>query len=336
MIRISFIVPCYNVEGYLHRSLTSIVNSLIPAADYEIICVNDMSSDSTIDSLNEYAGKYSNIVVVDSKRHLGQSGVRNLALEKARGKYIWYVDADDNIVSESALALLEKCESECLDVLTFNFRDLDNDGVPFKETNNYKTSFCTTGAEFVKHNFGRGFREEIGFVWRFLYRRDYLIDNNILFPVDVSWEDSWYVPKALLSAARVDGSTLFGYDYWHNQGSLCRTFEKKYQGKQVYEFSIVAGSCLLRLSEEQVDGWAEKIVREIAVNDYINYLPVLLVRSNFKERKEFYCLLRRNHTLLNEIKPCMTGISRMLVNPIMGRLFSEMFSIAYKIKHAVK
>ena len=92
MIKVSIIVPVYNVELYLKHCLDSLVNQTLK--DIEIICVNDGSTDNSLSILEEYAQKYSVIKVID-KENGGISSARNIAISQAKGEYLGFVDSDD-------------------------------------------------------------------------------------------------------------------------------------------------------------------------------------------------------------------------------------------------
>lgn len=124
---ISIIVPIYNAEKYLRQCLGSLLAQGISPEQYEIICIDDGSTDASLTIVKEYADQHHNIIVV-SKENEGVSAARNKGLEMARGKYIWFVDADDwvarNFLKEGKLISLLSAESPriallltaCLDV----------------------------------------------------------------------------------------------------------------------------------------------------------------------------------------------------------------------------
>ncbi len=101
---ISFIVPVYNTELYLEECLDSLLNQDISYDEYEIICVNDGSTDSSSAILHNYASKYHNLVVID-KENGGVSSARNVGIDVAKGEYIWFFDSDDVLKSKSLLNL---------------------------------------------------------------------------------------------------------------------------------------------------------------------------------------------------------------------------------------
>ena len=93
---LSFIVPVYNAETYLAECLRSLEEQDIPKKDYEILCVNDGSTDSSPSILAEFSAQYPNLTVIH-KENGGVTTARNAGLDAAQGDYIWFVDADDFI-----------------------------------------------------------------------------------------------------------------------------------------------------------------------------------------------------------------------------------------------
>lgn len=107
---LSIIIPVFNAERYISLCLDSLLEQDLPFSCYEIICINDGSTDSSLSVIRRYAQQYDNIVVID-KSNSGVSATRNLGLEKAEGKYIWFVDSDD-WVARNCLGTLAKCITE--------------------------------------------------------------------------------------------------------------------------------------------------------------------------------------------------------------------------------
>ena len=126
---LSFIVPIYNTEEYLGECLDSLLNQDITKDDYEIICVNDGSTDGSLEILRSYAQQYHNIRVID-KVNEGVSVARNTGLDAAIGDYIWMVDSDD-FIKPNSLGIIRKelltKEPDRLKVGTYTFNDTLND-----------------------------------------------------------------------------------------------------------------------------------------------------------------------------------------------------------------
>ena len=101
MVAISITIPIYNVSKYLPKCLNSIFGQ--DFKDFEVICVNDGSTDSSLNILKEFSKIYPNLKIITQKNQ-GLSVARNTGMEQAQGEYIMFVDADDFLCSKSALS----------------------------------------------------------------------------------------------------------------------------------------------------------------------------------------------------------------------------------------
>lgn len=117
MVKISIIVPVYNVEKYLKKCLDSLVNQTLK--DIEIICINDGSTDSSLNILNEYAKNDGRIKLINQV-NLGVSAARNAGLAAALGEYVMFVDSDDYLELMACEMLFDKVQKDDCDLLVFN------------------------------------------------------------------------------------------------------------------------------------------------------------------------------------------------------------------------
>ena len=113
---VSVIMPCYNVENYVKETLDSLIKQSYK--NFEIICIDDGSTDNTLHILKQYQQKYRNIQVISDTNH-GQGYQRNVGLRYAVGKYIYYMDSDDILDQECFKILVEQMETNALDLLFF-------------------------------------------------------------------------------------------------------------------------------------------------------------------------------------------------------------------------
>ena len=118
MIDISIIVPAYNAEKYLKACLESLINQT--KKDIEIIAINDGSEDNTLDILNEYKNNYPNLIKVISQENQGLSVTRNVGIKNSTGKYVMFVDSDDEIYSELLEKLWNKTQEYPFDIVAFD------------------------------------------------------------------------------------------------------------------------------------------------------------------------------------------------------------------------
>ena len=137
---ISIVIPVYNAEKYLAECLDSVCRQTL--TDIEILCVNDGSADSSPVILRQYAEKDKRIRIMDQPNK-GVSAARNAALPLAVGRYVWFIDADDMIESDSCRLLFEKAEESGADIVLLFYRGDSEDKRPAwrKISSEDKTSF---------------------------------------------------------------------------------------------------------------------------------------------------------------------------------------------------
>ena len=293
---ITFVLPCYNVENYVQQCLDSIYECDLPENQFEVLCVNDCSTDNTACVLEENQKRYGNLRVITHKYNKGWGGPRNTGIREANGLYLWFVDADDMIDGRSLSGILHKAMAENIDVLCFNYRRVDNVGNELSAPVVFSEMSCQDGCSFAENAFGHcGIIYHMGYVWRFLYRVDYLQSRNLFFPEMVCWEDTVFMPKAILEAERVVAVPDVMYSYRVNPNSISGTFGRTYPAKLIYEFAFAAGSDLLRFSDEVKDEPLQAAFKSMAIKRYFNGFAIHLFRTSKDERIEFYKMLKARH-----------------------------------------
>ena len=116
---VSIIIPVYNVEPFLRECLDSVVSQTLRTI--EIICVNDGSSDGSLDILQEYADKDKRIKIVDKKINEGLSTTRNVGMSFAAGKYLLFVDSDDYVDNDLCRKAFECAEKNRAELVIYDF-----------------------------------------------------------------------------------------------------------------------------------------------------------------------------------------------------------------------
>ncbi len=165
---LSFVIPIYNAEKYIDEMMNSLLNQDISKNDYEIICINDGSTDNSLTKLQKYANDYENIKLIN-KQNAGVSAARNDGIKKARGDYVWSIDADDFILENICGELKKIAENS-------NADGIDIQGYMFyKELNNFESESYkrhTTQSNIYMYN--------INAVVCIL-KRSFLTENNLFF-----------------------------------------------------------------------------------------------------------------------------------------------------------
>ena len=203
MYKLSFILPCYNVEYFITECLDSLLNQDIPYNEYEIICINDCSTDGTRDIILSYQARYENIILIDHTENKTAGGARNSGIDVAKGKYIWFVDPDDMIFTNCLSELLNQMESEQLDILMFNFdavRETSKNTIEVKDT--YQQSLVYSGLDYIEKYFFKQL-SKITIVWQQIYRKSHIAEHEILYPEIRVGQDGIFSWQAFFAAKRV-------------------------------------------------------------------------------------------------------------------------------------
>ena len=182
-IRLSYILPVYNVETFLPQCLDSIFSQGLQEDEYEVICVNDCSSDGSEKILEQYQSLHSNMHILSFKHNRGPSAARNAGVRIAQGEFIWFVDSDDFIGQGVAKQLLQRAEADDLEVLLFNYCDYSSEQGIVNEPHTFADHSIQTGIDFVNEVFGDAFVYHLGYVVRFLFFFFYILQIGLSFPV---------------------------------------------------------------------------------------------------------------------------------------------------------
>ena len=225
-IKVSIVVPVYNTGKYLYECLDSIINQSLK--DIEIICVNDGSTDNSLEILEEYAEKDSRVKIFTIENK-GISIARNIGIEQANGKYVGFVDSDDYVNEYMFEKLYISCELNNLDLAMCKISLFDDETGEVNNELDYYNLGVFEG--FEKDVFNAD--DTVSFtcdivvnVYNKLFRKSFLEDNSIEFPQNLIFEDEIFFIKTYLTAQRISIVNEFLYYYRLNRsGSI--TYLKK-------------------------------------------------------------------------------------------------------------
>ena len=199
MSKVSIIVPVFNVEKYLRECLDSLINQTLD--DIEIICVNDGSTDNSIEILQEYCAKDSRIKVIN-KENSGYGISMNMGIESACGEYIGIVESDDFAESNMFEDLYNLAKEKNADIVKSDW---------FEYTTSTKTVRKAGRMVLLPENKDLNVKDNPGIlkiqpaIWSAIYRKSLLIDNNIRFTETsgASYQDTSFVFKVMCLAKNV-------------------------------------------------------------------------------------------------------------------------------------
>lgn len=174
-MKLSVIVPVYNVEKFLPRCLDSLLRQGLEPGDWEVICVNDGSPDNSAAILAEYQAKHPDIIKVVTQENQGLGGARNTGTALAQGEYVTYIDSDDYIIDNAYSYLLEHFCQDNPDVLCYNHSYIYTDGKTLHDPLTKPDGVVLFDGDGVDaYN-----RWPLPFVWSKFYKRSFLEHHYI-------------------------------------------------------------------------------------------------------------------------------------------------------------
>ena len=195
---VSIIVPIYNAEQYLRRCVDSILNQ--EYTDYELLLVNDGSTDASGDICEEYGDRDPRVIVIQ-KENTGVSDSRNRALDRARGKYLQFLDSDDWITPDATRLFVRAAEEYGCDMVISDFYRVVGERLSPK--GDIEEEGVLTREEFAAHMMENPADFYYGVLWNKLYRRDIVEEHNLRMDTDINWCEDFMFNLEYIRYAKV-------------------------------------------------------------------------------------------------------------------------------------
>lgn len=220
-MKLSIVIPVYGVEKFIEKCLMSCILQDIDLGEvYEIICVNDGTKDKSAEIAKYIARSYKGIIVIDQENG-GLSCARNKGMKHAQGEYIWFVDSDDYI-EENCLRRIVSYLKDDLDILQLQYRHVYEDDTPSRDIAFCNIDSIKSGLEVTEQG---GLPAPTQFS---IYRRKFLIDNQLKFVKGIYHEDSEFKPRATYLAKKITSDNKISYNYLQRfSGSITSNFKLK-------------------------------------------------------------------------------------------------------------
>lgn len=252
MIKISVIIPVYNVADYLPNCLDSILNQSVK--EVEIICVNDGSSDNSLEILKDYEKKDKRVIIID-KENEGSGVARNAGLAIANGKYVYFVDGDDWLEANSLEHMLKKAEDLNTDILIFGglsyyqeqlkgksgscHSELVSESLYKKQKGGYSADKLPQ--KYLNKVFSaKDIKKDIfkfpSTAWTKLYKRTFLEKNNIKFQPIMVGQDQLPFFHSMITAEKIAVLPENLYCYRKNRKGAVTAVKKKKNFSPIYVF----------------------------------------------------------------------------------------------------
>ncbi|MFC0604358.1 glycosyltransferase [Winogradskyella pulchriflava] len=312
-MKLSIIIPLYNSGHFLNKCIESLLNQDLDSKDYEILIINDGSTDNSLEVALKFEEKYSNINV-HTKTNGGVGSARNLGLSLSKGDYIYFIDPDDFIAPNVLKSILDAAQNNSLDILTFLSRKI-TDSKLFNvtpETENIALSKISTGIDYIAEN---RFQNE---VWWYVIKRSFITNSNIKFIEDRWMEDAIITAQLFIAAERMAKLSLDAHRHLIVEGSAMTSKEPLHYLKVIDDnrnAAIVFEALIEDLESENANPNCIKRLRT-RQQSFVFFMMVRMLKSTIK---------------LNEVKKVINDLSKTSAYPMNAFVGEDYSGISYSI-----
>lgn len=313
MKKVTVVIPVYNSEKYIARCIDSVINQTYQ--DFEIQIINDGSKDKSQEIIDSYTKKYPDKIISIEQENKGVAKTRNEAIKRSKSKYIMFLDNDDYLDKDYIEKYVNEIEKEELDVVIGGYKRPDENGNIVKTLKLQDKEWC----KFM-----------IMTPWAKIFKRQYLIDNDINFLVNDIGEDNYFNFKAMLLTDKIKILDYIGYNWFFNNSSVSNTRQKNIKQIDIYKF--LNSSYNMLESEELLDKHYKII--ETVFTQYIIWIISYSTKGlTYKELGEEYDKI---FNWLEERFPKykrndMISYTKPLGETFRSRFLMETFMIIHKI-----
>ncbi len=313
MIKVSVIVPVYNVEKYLKKCLDSLAKQTL--SEMEVIIVNDGSPDNSDKIIAEYTKKYHHFSSY-KKKNGGLSSARNYGLKYAKGHYVAFLDSDDYVTYDMYEKMYEKAISNDFDMVVCDVNYVFPDK-SWVASSNIKED--TTNIKKVMNNIYPA-------AWNKIFKRDLLIDNNLSFKESVWFEDIEFIYRVLPYIRSIGVIHQAFNQYVQRPGSITNTVNKK-----IYDYVYNMNSIIKFYKEKNLyDEYRKELEYSYVRHVYATFIKNTL-KFDYKDYlesvdfakesvKEYFPKYRRNSYFYKSLK----GIYLVLFSKTLAKIMYKL------------
>jgi|TARA_B110000902_G_scaffold7692_1_gene9122 glycosyltransferase involved in cell wall biosynthesis len=280
-MNLTIIIPVYNCESFLDANFRSLAGLYDADLDFEIIYVNDGSTDDSLATLNNIADNNECVKVINQENQ-GSSGARNTAIEIAQGEYIQFLDADDSIDIIQLLLLLEKAEHSKLDLLGYRLDYVDETfkqiGVRAKQSVIHDK--ILSGKQFLIAGY------QPSSICVFLFKNKLLKEYNLRVYPKITHMDVEFMCRVMLVAKTVQFEDAVIYHYTQRLGSITKPMTQQKKNKLLADEVIVASLIKQNLSSSfspELNETITKNYNNVVWNLLFRFLRITKVQASFIE-----------------------------------------------------
>lgn len=213
---ISVILPVYNVEDYLKECFDSLLAQTY--TDYELIVINDGSTDNSLAVINDYESQFERINII-CQENKGLSEARNAGYQSITGKYTYFLDSDDFILPETFENLIMLAEKNQLDLIKFDARSFAEEGVDYQMTNYDSSGYLKENVLYTRNQYLKAVESHfMPAVWMYFIKSELILNNKLYFKKNILHEDEVFTAQLLKHCHRImyDSTQYFQRRYRKN------------------------------------------------------------------------------------------------------------------------
>lgn len=312
-LKISYIVPVYNAAKFLPLCIDSIERQGIGSEKFEVIVINDGSTDNSLEVAQRLSHRYKNVNVI-SVTNRGVGAARNKGISVARGKYIVFIDSDDCLEDDSILHVVNIAEKYGSEITLYKTMRHREDGIKVVWTPFLKSNEVVSG----KNAIVKGLR--ISVIWNALYLRTFLINSKIRFIEGLtSGEDVDFGMRLYPKAKKIIQSDILVYHYFSREGSLMNSHGSENTKKKIKSNLRVARSLINYTTDECQDPSICNIYRKIANSLLVSILLDLFCSRNsygkaFMKEIISYAIKHNVLPIVGRTESWRSNIAKIIIN----------------------
>lgn len=304
MPKISVIVPVYNTEKYLRKCLDSIINQTYQ--DFEVIIVNDGSTDSSQEIIDEYIEKYQTKIKCLNKENGGLSSARNYGIESAKGDYIIFIDSDDYIKTNLFEGLLPYIQNN-IDLVKYKLIKVDEKNNELGKIEGPTFDEVTGEQGFNKLVFKDVLLEP---ACLYLYKREIFTKNNLKFLANTYHEDFGLIPLILLSAKSMVSIDFYGYYYVQAGNSITRNEDYAKTVKRANDLLIHYDNMKDKINEIELLNYTKDNIKQY----YTNAILEIAKKLKTEDKNKYILEIKRRKLIKNiKVKNIKTLIKKIIL-----------------------
>ncbi len=280
-MKLSILIPAYNAGLYIEDCLESLLNQKLREEDYEVLLIDDASTDNTLAIAKSVCGKKSNFHFLSNDLNRGNGAARNVAIDNAKGDYIYFMDADDYVAQNSLHHVLRLAKTNGLDLLFFSMRHVRDSSIKTSKDDFHQKKPQLTVSDGITFIGQRPYRDE---VWSYFINRNFFQKSAVRYYDERKFSQDQYITSKLLTLAKKVGHIDYDvYRYRKTPNSIVNKKSREHLKMHLESLDTAIEKChALRqiLVENGIENKAALLRLRVKQQRYITILIMRFIQSD--------------------------------------------------------